>query len=238
MIKNILFDLDGTLLPMDQDFFTKTYLKAISQKLIPYGYDANEVITGIWQGVKAMVKNDGIKTNEEAFWNSFVCSVGEQILNLRPVFDDFYENDFPKISSSCGYTEKAKMLIDALKERHYKLILATNPIFPSAATNHRISWAGLKREDFHLITYYENCRFCKPNLNYYSDILKTLGLRADECLMVGNDVNEDMIAEKLGINTFLLTDCLINKSCQDISHFNNGSFDELYEFISRLNNKR
>ena len=39
MIKTILFDLDGTLLPMDQDAFTKAYFKSLSEYLLPFGYE-------------------------------------------------------------------------------------------------------------------------------------------------------------------------------------------------------
>ena len=38
-IKMILFDLDGTLLPMDQNHFVKTYFGALAKKLAPLGYD-------------------------------------------------------------------------------------------------------------------------------------------------------------------------------------------------------
>lgn len=68
MIKVILFDLDGTLLPMDQEIFVKTYFGLIAQKLAPYGYQPKELIEAVWAGTKAMVKNDGRKTNEEVFW--------------------------------------------------------------------------------------------------------------------------------------------------------------------------
>ena len=52
--------------------------------------------------------------------------------------------------------------------------------------------------------------------------------------MVGNDVAEDMVARELGMKTFLLTDCLINRGNEDISVYPNGSFDELIEFINSL----
>ena len=44
------------------------------------------------------------------------------------------------------------------------------------------------------------------------DILNKLNCKAEECIMIGNDVDEDMVASNLGIKTFLLTDCLINKN--------------------------
>lgn len=40
----ILFDLDGTLLPMDQEVFTKAYFQRLAAKLAPYGYEAGKLI--------------------------------------------------------------------------------------------------------------------------------------------------------------------------------------------------
>ena len=49
--------------------------------------------------------------------------------------------------------------------------------------------------------------------------------------MVGNDVSEDMIAAQLGMQVFLLTDCMINKDNIDISQYPHGSFDALMAFL-------
>ena len=111
-----------------------------------------------------------------------------------------------------------------------QIVLATNPLFPRIATESRIQWAGLDAADFAMITTYETSRFCKPNPDYYRDILQTLDVSAEECLMVGNDAAEDMIASELGINVFLLTDCLINRNNADISKYPHGGFDDLQAF--------
>ncbi len=39
MLKTILFDLDGTLLPMDQDEFIRDYFQRLAQKVSPLGYE-------------------------------------------------------------------------------------------------------------------------------------------------------------------------------------------------------
>ena len=52
--------------------------------------------------------------------------------------------------------------------------------------------------------------------------------------MVGNDVSEDMVAEKLGMKVFLITDCLLNKNGEDISHYPQGNFEDLLKFIENL----
>ena len=47
-IKAVLFDLDGTLVPMDQDVFVGDYFKRISTRLAPYGYEPKELVQTIW----------------------------------------------------------------------------------------------------------------------------------------------------------------------------------------------
>ena len=94
-------------------------------------------------------------------------------------------------------------------------------------------WAGLNQDDFELYTTYENIGCCKPNLDYYREILRRIGCQPEECLMVGNDVGDDMCARELGMDVFLLTDCLINKENADISVYPNGSFQELLDYIGR-----
>ena len=61
-----------------------------------------------------------------------------------------------------------------------------------------------------------------------------MGLDPAQCVMVGNDVTEDMAAEKLGMETFLLTDCILNKDNLDITRYNRGGFDELLRWIENL----
>lgn len=234
-ITAILYDLDGTLLPMDQDVFIKAYFSRLAKKLAPLGYESESLIKNIWLGTGAMIKNNGKVPNEEAFWNQFVEFYGKDVVNDIPVFDDFYRNEFQEAKSSCGYNQLASKTINNVKSMGYRVILATNPIFPRIATESRIRWAGLSPDDFEYITTYENSSYCKPNPKYYLEILKGLQLKPEECLMVGNDVNEDMIAGELGMKVFLLTDCLINKDNKDISLYPNGGFNELMEFVETLN---
>lgn len=234
MIKTVLFDLDGTLLPMDQDDFINAYFKYLARKLLPCGYEPQKLMGSIWKGTEAMVKNDGSCTNEEAFWTTFVRIYGEQARKDEPVFDEFYRNEFDKVSEVCGYQPRAAEVIHGLKEKGYRVILATNPIFPKVATYGRIRWAGLKPEDFEWITTYENSCYCKPNPAYYVEIMEKAGCSAEECLMVGNDVTEDMVAKTVGMQVFLLTDCLINKEEKDLSVYPHGGFGELQEYIARM----
>lgn len=181
-----------------------------------------------------MVKNDGSCTNEEAFWKSFEKVYGEKVYNDKPVFDDFYKVEFQNAKSDCGFNPIVKDTVAEIKNMGYRTALATNPIFPAVATESRIRWAGLNPEDFEMYTTYENSTHCKPNPEYYKDVLKAINCNAEDCLMVGNNVDEDMIAETLGMKVFLVTDCLINEKNKDISVYPNGSFLELMKFIKEM----
>lgn len=235
MITTILFDLDGTLLPMDQELFVKTYFKALAARLVPLGYEPQALTDAIWAGTSAMVKNTGNAVNETVFWNSFIEQFGNRVMDDIPVFEDFYCTDFEKVRSVCGCTAKAKESVELARSLGLRVILATNPIFPSIATESRIRWAGLSPEDFEFYTTYENSCHCKPNPAYFQDILDRAGVRPEECLMVGNDASEDLAAASLGIQVFLLTDCLINHKNVDISRYPQGDFDALLKFLKKLN---
>ena len=231
----ILFDLDGTLLPMDMDVFTGSYFKLLAAKAAPHGYtDSKALIDGVWSGTAAMVKNDGSRTNEEAFWARFAEIFGADRLADRPIFEEFYAVEFQNAQAFCGFNPKAKQAVELAKALGFRVALATNPLFPDTATVSRTRWAGLDVNDFELYTTYENSTHCKPNPEYYRELLKRLDLPAEACLMVGNDAHEDMIAETLGMKVFLLTDCLVNKQSRDISAWPHGDFDTLMDHLRAL----
>lgn len=233
-LTTILFDLDGTLLPMDNDAFTKGYFKLLAAKLSPHGYEPKQLVDAIWAGTAAMVKNDGTRSNEEAFWKKFADIYGEKMLADKPLFDEFYEKEFQAAKGFCGFNPNAAIAVHTAKEMGMRVALAANPIFPAVATERRIRWAGLEPEGFELYTTYESIGFCKPNPDYYLEIAARLGVEPEQCLMVGNDVTEDMVAESIGMRVFLLTDCLINKERKNIAEYPRGSFAQLIQFIDTL----
>ena len=233
-VTTVLFDLDGTLLPMDQDLFAMTYLKGLAARVASAGYDPKALMGAIWKGTEAMMVNDGSCLNEARFWQVFTALMGETALEDMPYFDAYYREDFDKVREVCGFNPAAREIIDLVKSRGLRPVLATNPFFPAIATHKRVVWAGLQPEDFAYITTYENSSFCKPNPYYYRELLEKLELRPEECVMVGNDAHEDTAAAQLGIPVFLLTDCLLNKKNLDYSQYPQGSFPELRTFLENL----
>ena len=234
MITTILFDLDGTLLPMDQEVFVKSYLSRLAKTMAPHGYDPDTLIKAVWAGTAAMVQNDGSTTNREVFWKVCNSMFGRDTQADEPLFEEFYRKEFQEVRHDCGFNPTAAEAIRQIHAMGLHTILATNPLFPAVATQSRVRWAGLEPEDFEWITTYENSSCCKPNPDYYREILDKLKISPEQCLMVGNDTAEDMVAGDLGMRVFLLTDCLINKDNREISQYPNGSFPELLDYIRDL----
>jgi HAD superfamily hydrolase (TIGR01509 family) len=235
MITTILFDLDGTLLPMDQHIFVKSYFGRMAQHLAPYGYEPQLLHKALMAGLDAMYENDGSRTYENAFCDVFCAVLGRNARVDEPYFAEYYKTGFQKVADDCGFNPAAKAAVDALKAKGFTLALATNPLFPAIATHSRLRWAGCELDDFAAVTTYEDTHYCKPDTRYFTELLQRLGKTPQECLMVGNNMEEDMVAATLGMQVFLLTDDLINPHGEDINKYPHGSFAELLAFVDTLN---
>ncbi len=233
----VLFDLDGTLLPMDQEAFVKEYLRTMAAYMAPYGYDPERLPQAVTQGVIAMVKNEGSRSNEQVFWACFQKEMSCKREQTEPLLEEYYRSVFQQGSAWCGFEPRAAELLAQVKGLGLQAVLATNPLFPAIATQSRVRWAGLRAEDFSYISSYENSSFCKPRPAYYREILEKLSLQPEECLMVGNDTREDTAAGELGIPVFLLTDCLIDRHNVPLDRYPHGSFPELCAYIRQWMNE-
>ena len=229
MIKTVLFDLDGTLIPFDQEEFIKAYFYNLAKKFVPMGYDKDLLIKSLWAGTGSMYKNDGKATNQDVFKDIFSKSMQKDYNEMEESFLDFYENEFDNVKSTLQKQVDRSEFIKTLKDKGVKVVLATNPIFPKVAVQTRLKWIGLSLDDFDYVTTFENSHYCKPNLDYYREIFENINSNPGEAIMVGNNALEDMVSGKLGVKTYLITDNLENPENIDITQFENGDFD----FIAR-----
>ena len=235
-IKHILFDLDGTLLPMVQDEFVKFYMPLLAKSYMNAGVslDPKKFIGAVWAGYEAMVKNDGSCTNREAFWSYIEPELPIPTEESEKIALDFYADEFNQAICATKPNPVSNQIVKRAKERGFETYLATNPVFPRCATMNRIRWAGLDAEDFKVITTYETCTYCKPNPEYFRGILEEFSLDPSECLMVGNDVAEDLSIRSLGVKTYLVTDTMENKKNLTIDTEYMGTLDELLKFIETI----
>lgn len=234
-MKAILFDLDGTLLPMDNDHFTEVYFRYLAKTAYGWGLtDSEKLIRAVWKGVGAMVQNDGSQTNDKAFWQVFQDTMQCDLTGILDKFTVFYDTEFHNAKAATGEAPLAKEVVRAAREKADLVLLATNPLFPMNADEARLSWIGLTAADFDDVTDYETCSFCKPNPLYYRELLDKWHLSPEECIMIGNDMDEDILAaEKAGIRSWLLNDNVINRRSVPVT-CEQGSYQELLDYIRAM----
>lgn len=230
----ILFDMDGTLLPMDTEAFVKYYFKKLYQKLSVFNLSFETFYEAMWTSVAAMVKNDGSHKNEEVFWKIFEEKAGLSKEMAGEICEAFYLNEFHEAKAATKDNPEAKLAVELAHTKANKVVLATNPLFPMVGQISRMSWVNLKPSDFDLVTSYESDSTCKPNPAYFLSVCERINVEPSKCLMIGNDCKEDMYAASLaGLDTYLVTDCVI----LDKDHPYNGlkgTFTDLIDYLKSL----
>ena len=238
MAKAILFDLDGTLLPMDMGEFTSGYFGDLADALGDRVTDRKRFVKAIWAGTKAMMANDGSAGNEEVFWRTFGAASGIEESLIRGDCDSFYAGEFRR---AVRFTKPNPMASEAVAEARRKadrVVLATNPLFPMSGQRTRLGWLGLAPEDFDLVTSYETDSFCKPNPAYFTSVCRRIGVSPEDCLMIGNDEEEDGYAgTAAGLEVYLVTDCLIPSEAHPWTGAR-GSFVQMLDMLRGLPDAR
>ena len=234
-ITTVLFDLDGTLIGMDQDEFIRLYFAVLLNKLAALGYERDFMLSALETAIRATKHNDGTCTNKVRFWQSLGDAVGGLSDTLCQAILSFYSDDFGYIlERTCTAYPRSREILEAARSRGMRIILATNPLFPAVATYRRIRLGGMSPDDFEYVTAYENSSYCKPSPGYFTELLDKLGIDPCECVMVGNDTKDDFAAHALGIPVFILTDGLINQGGVDLAEYPHGGFDDLISYIKSI----
>ena len=214
-----------------QKNFEKIYFKGLYMKVAPYGIGFEEFLNAMNKGIYDMVVNDGKNTNEYVFWNSFKNSLGEEILKLKPIIDDFYLDGYENALSACKEKPFVAETILKFQKMGIKMLIATNPLFLKIGAVKRAKIAGFDLDLMEEITSYEFCSYSKPNPMYYEELVKRHNIDKSKCLVVGNNIEEDMVARKAGLDVFLLNDDIINPNNQDYSELPQGSILDLFNYV-------
>ncbi|HHY35963.1 MAG TPA: HAD family hydrolase [Firmicutes bacterium] len=230
----VLFDLDGTLVPVDMDFFYKAYVKEVSTRFAPI-IPPDVFQEALLKSTYEMISNlDPALTNHEAFARAFSRRVGRDWEEVWPVFQNFYRHDFGRLKRFVPENPHARSVVTQVLKAGWDIVLATNAVFPEIAIRERMRWVNIDDLPWKYITTLDNMHYCKPQLQYYEEILDILKLDPSTCVMVGNDVEEDMIAQKLGMKTFLVEDFLIERGGSGLKPDGKGKLPDLLPFLAQL----
>lgn len=205
MTLTLLLDLDDTLLNTNQDVFVPAYLKALTTNFAPH-LDPASVGRALVSATSVMNQSeDSSRTLREVFEDVFSPQLGLNRDEFESHIDDFYSRIFPTLQSTTSQNPQARPFIDWALSQGYRIIIATDPLLPRAATWHRIRWAGLDPEQFDLITTFDNSHFTKTHAAYYAELLGRFGWQDGPVIMAGNDMERDILpAKRLGLAAFFV----------------------------------
>lgn len=227
----LLFDLDDTLLDTNLDAFVPAYFQKLAGHLSSR-FPPETLLKYLMLGTRAMMTNeDPTQTLSQVFDKNFYPFLGATREEVDGAIESFYDNVFPTLREVAKPIHGVVELIEWAFSAGYRVVIATSPLFPRKAVDHRLRWAGLTPEKypFHLISSYEHFHFLKPHPAYFAEVLGRLGWPDGPVLMVGNDVEQDLVpAAALGLATYHALD---TSSKDDFAATGHGLIADLRAFL-------
>lgn len=203
MLQAVLFDLDDTLVIADNEALMSDYFRRLA-RLFKDRVEPERLAKQVMSSTMHTITNPDGKSKTQAIFEQHFFNA----LNLpvdMSVFLDFYADEYGELGCYAHPRPGARQAVQAAIDLNLAIVLATNPVFPRIAVNHRLRWAGLEDINWRRVTSIENTRFCKPHPQYYTDIAAYIGVAPGACLMVGDDIYYDLPAARTDMRTFLLT---------------------------------
>jgi len=205
MTLTLLLDLDETLLNTNQSVFVPAYLQALTGSFTPQ-FESSAVGRALLSSTNAMNQSEDFsRTLREVFEDVFCPQLGIGRDELEAHIQKFYSEVFPTLQNITSQNPQAKPFVDWAQAQGFRLIVATDPLLPRAATLHRVRWAGFEPAHFELISTFDDFHFSKTHAAYYAEVLGRVGWQEGPVLMVGNDMERDILpAKQLGLATFFV----------------------------------
>jgi FMN phosphatase YigB (HAD superfamily) len=205
MSLTLLFDLDDTLLGTNIDVFIPAYFQSLSEYMASH-IAPNAMLPALLSATKLMMSSeDPLRSLQEVFEPEFYGRLGISKDELIDDLEKYYDNVFPLLKVHTQQRPDAVPLIEWAWSKGYRVVIATDPLFPRKATHHRLRWAGLDPSQFEIVSTFEDFHFTKSFPAYYAEVLGQLGWPDGPVLMVGNDVQRDLApANRLGLKTYLI----------------------------------
>lgn len=234
MTITLLLDLDETLLDTNLGAFVPAYYQKLAAHLAAH-IPPEKLVKYLMLGTKKMMESeDPSRTLRDVFNENFYPFLGVDPDAVQSVIEEFYDEVFPTIKEVTKPIPGAVEFIEWALAAEYRVVIATSPYFPRKATAHRLRWAGLPPEKypFALVSSYEDFHFTKPHPAYFAEVLGRLGWPDNPTLMVGNDVEQDLIpAAKLGLATYHSLD--VTPSANGFQTTGRGRLAELRQWLEQ-----
>lgn len=203
MIRGVLFDLDNTLVTIDVDAFVDAYTTAMARALLPADPERGlAVMTAatyrLFTAPSAPAKNRDrllvalaaeLAMPQEDLWRRIEAASGTIVPGLR------------RLASPIG---GAPAVVREARSRGLRVVIATTPIYPRSVIVERMAWAGVTPGEVDIIACLEACGSTKPHGDYFRELAAAVGLGPEECLMVGDDADQDLPARSTGMAVHLV----------------------------------
>lgn len=233
MITTLLLDLDDTLLSNNMNQFLPAYLQHFGD-FMKHEVQPEKFVSQLLTGTKAMIENeDPTRTMKQVFAEAFYPALSLNEKQMQPKVEQFYREIFPGLRSITEARSGARQLVEAAFTAGIEVVIATSPLFPLAAIEQRMAWAGVPREEFPfaMITSYESFHFSKPHLAYYTEVMGRLGKPLHEAAMIGNDTQDDLKpASTLGMAVFHVGD-------DPMSPYTSGTLHEAIHWLEQASSQ-
>ncbi|HUG33387.1 MAG TPA: DinB family protein [Anaerolineales bacterium] len=232
MTLTLLLDLDDTLLDTNLESFVPAYFQALSQHLQKF-CSGGRVIRSLVAGMNAMNANeDPRRTLKTVFEDEFSAILGIRIEALDEAFDDFLKRVFPGMAGLTKQIPEAIHFVEWAVTAGHHVAVATDPLFYREATEERLRWAGFDPDQFALVSSADDFHFTKSHPAYFAEFLGRLGWEDGPVLMVGHDLNRDIVpAQRLGLKTFHVETGSASDPGKDAAH---GTLADLRAWIESV----
>ncbi|MGK5081801.1 HAD family hydrolase [Bdellovibrionota bacterium FG-1] len=236
-VQTLLIDLDGTLLGCYDFLAHLEFIIRAVWRFRKYGgfWAALRILKAVREAVEFPTDGRHELTNAERGAKAFAAKTGLSLTEAGRVLRDEVADIFPMLERYFFPVPGAKAFVDWASTR-YRLILATNPVWPMEQVNLRLGWAGIDSSKFVSITHSERMHACKPSLDYYRELLQQEGLKAEDCALVGDDTRKDLPAIHAGISVFILQAGRNQPSVQSevvVARATFGSYAELTALLQK-----
>lgn len=224
MLKAILFSLEGTLSHVDIGNFMRNYLGILTPRFA-HLLSPDKFSKQLMKSLEfAQNENRPEQTNMQTLYEDFGKVTGHSMQSLQPIFEEFYEADFPTLKCLVQVDPQGVQLVEYAIRQGFLTAVASNPALPFTAMREYLSWVGLKPEHFKVIPTSDSFHYFKPQIGFFTELAEKLGVKSEHCLLVSSQT-QDLVCREIGMKVFFVGP--LEERQADYS----GNLDDLFRFL-------